>query len=330
MSRVSICIPTYKRPELLRSAIDSCLAQTFQDFEIVIVDDSPDDETQKMVETLSEGQRVRYVRNPHRSGQANSKNQLFDLAGGEFLVLLHDDNVLMPAALADMIKPLQENFGVSASFGKQYFLTHEGVVLEHESLLLNKKYFRTDERANQIQPSEWSALVQQFPGDSYMVRTTIARKTRYRNDVGECGDAEFGWRLWKHGDFFFVGSYTAADRQNKQGLSASGLPIHLSNLYPVLQYLPVSKELESARVARLKQLAPVAVTGCLLKKARLEAFKILFGSNYPWRRQFLKGVLKLGLVFSPRVVIRMALSRPRPLKRQDPPSASPKTLRTAI
>ena len=36
MPKVSICIPTYKRPELLKVALDSCLAQTFKDFEVVI------------------------------------------------------------------------------------------------------------------------------------------------------------------------------------------------------------------------------------------------------------------------------------------------------
>jgi len=309
MPKVSICIPTYKRPEFLKVALDSCLAQTFQDFEVTIVDDSPDARTENMVGNMRATRAIEYIRNAHRTGQANSKNQLFDRANGEFIVLLHDDNILTPTALDDLIKPLQDNPGVVASFGKQYFLTHEGTFLEAESTMMNQRYCRTDDRGNQVQQSEWSALVQQFPGDSYMVRAIAARETRYRNDVGECCDAEFGWRLCKLGAFFFVGKYTAADRQNKNGLSSSGLRIHLSNLYPVLERLSVSGELESVRTARLEEMAPVAVTGCLLRGGRLEALKILLGKNYPWRRQFVNGAVKLGLVFSPRMMTNVILNR---------------------
>ena len=180
MPKVSICIPTYKRPDLLKVALDSCLAQTFQDFEVVIVDDSPDVLTENMIRNMRATRAIEYVRNAHRTGQANSKNQLFDLATAEFIVMLHDDNILTPTALDDLIKPLQEHSAVVASFGKQYCLTNEGSILEGETAMMNKRYFRTDDRGDQVQQSEWSALVQQFPGDGFMIRSVVARKTRYR------------------------------------------------------------------------------------------------------------------------------------------------------
>jgi glycosyltransferase involved in cell wall biosynthesis len=300
MPAVSIGIPTYQRPELLRNAIDSCLAQDLQDFEIVIVDDSPDTRTEQIICNSSERMRIRYVRSEYKQGQAAAKNQLLDLSEGDLFVLLHDDNILMPGALKDLAEPLQKDPDVVASFGKQYLLTHEGAVLGVESESLNERYHRTGDREYQVQPSEWAALVQQLPADGYMVRTSAARATRYRSDVGECCDAEFGWRLCKLGAFFLVGKYTSAERQNREGLTASGLRIHLSNLYPVLESLTVSKELEFLHRARLKQMAPAAVSGCLLRAARVEALRILLGHNYPWRQQFVRGVLKLGLVLFPR------------------------------
>src|SRR3984893_9230615 len=106
MPTVSICIPTYKRPDLLKIALNSCLAQTFQDFEVIIVDDSPDALTENMVRNMRTTRPIEYVRNAHRTGQANSKNQLFDLARAEFIVMLHHDNLLLPSALEDLIKPL--------------------------------------------------------------------------------------------------------------------------------------------------------------------------------------------------------------------------------
>ena len=122
MPKVSICIPTYKRPDLLRIAVDSCLAQTFEDFDIVISDDSPDTRTEEMVQDISARVPIRYFRNVPGLGQAKNVNQLFKSAAGEFLLLLHDDNFLMPTALEDLIEPLEQHPSVVASFANTIWL----------------------------------------------------------------------------------------------------------------------------------------------------------------------------------------------------------------
>jgi glycosyltransferase involved in cell wall biosynthesis len=62
MPKVSICILTHKRADLLKVAIDSCLAQTFQDFEIVVSDNSPDNRSKEMVRSISANRPIRYVK----------------------------------------------------------------------------------------------------------------------------------------------------------------------------------------------------------------------------------------------------------------------------
>jgi glycosyltransferase involved in cell wall biosynthesis len=304
MPTVSICIPTCKRPDLLKIALASCLAQTFQDFEIVISDDSPDTRTQEMVRNFSAPQVIRYVRNLPGLGQARNVNQLFNLADGEFLALLHDDDTLTPTALADLIKPLQTNATVVASFGKVYLITHEGMVLDVETQDLNKRYSKTDERANQIQRSEWSVLAAQFPPDGYLVRTAAARATLYRDDpeIGEACDGDFGFRLSRLGEFFFVGAYASAYRLTKESVSTRGLRVLLSKLFFIVQAAAVPSDLEDVWRARLEELAPVAVTGCLLIPARGKALKVLLSQHYPWRREFVKGIIQFCLVFAPRTV----------------------------
>jgi GT2 family glycosyltransferase len=311
MPRVSICISTYKRPDLVKVAIGSCLAQTFKDFEIVIVDDSPDAMTEELIATIPPKQHVNYVHNPRKTSQAHGVNQLFGLAEGEFLVLLHDDNILVPTALEKMLKPLQGNPEIVASFGKDYLAKDDGTILDSESELLNQHYWKTDDRANSVQRSAWSILVAQFPGDGYMVRTDAARKTLYRlvPEVGEACDADFGYRLAELGDFFFVGEYTHIYRVTQESISSTGLRIHLSKMYFLLQNLTVPCDLDELRHARLRQLAPVAVNGCLQTGARGDALKILLGSNYPWKKQFAKGIIQLGLAFAPRAATDMAINR---------------------
>ncbi|MGH9537027.1 MAG: glycosyltransferase family 2 protein [Terriglobales bacterium] len=309
MPKVSICIPTYQRPDLLKVAVDSCLAQTLQDFEIIVSDDSPDTRTQEIIQGVSSKQPIRYVRNVPGLGQARNVNQLFVLTAGEFLVLLHDDNFLMPSALEDLLEPLQENSTIVASFGKDYLAANDGVILHAESELTNQRYSKTDDRADRVQRSAWSVLAAQFPPDGYMVRTPAARKTLYRDDseVGEACDRDFAYRLAEMGDFFFVGKYLHAYRITEESISSKGLRILLSKLYFMLQRRTVPDDLEGFRRDRLRDLAPVAVNGCLLMADRVNALKILIGPNYPWRRNFVKGAIQGALAFAPRALTEMAI-----------------------
>jgi glycosyltransferase involved in cell wall biosynthesis len=317
MPRVSICIPTYKRPGLLKVAVDSCLGQTFRDFEIVISDDSPDFHTEEMVRSISSAHAIRYVHNRPGLGQAKNVNQLFNLANAEFLVLLHDDDFLMPGALSDLLASLQENPSVVASFGKQYLASHDGNILELESKIANERYCKTDDRANTIQRSDWSVLAMQFPPDGYMVRAKAARDTLYRDDpdIGEACDGDFSIRLSQLGNFFFVGKYTSAYRMTQQSVSSEGLRVLLSRLYFIYRGLSVSPDLKSVQKQRLRALAPVAVDGCLLGSERGKALGILFGENYPWRQKFIKGAVQIGLTMAPRRASRMVIERDTPRRR---------------
>jgi glycosyltransferase involved in cell wall biosynthesis len=295
----------------LKVALDSCLAQTFEDFEIVISDDSPDTRTEEMIHSFSSRQPIRYLRNVPGLGQARNVNQLCSLADGEFIVLLHDDNFLMPSALEDLLKPLRENPGVVASFGKDYLATNDGTILDSESEQTNRRYSKTDDRADRVQRSAWSVLAAQFPPDGYMVRTAAASKTLYRDnpEVGEACDRDFAYRLAELGEFFFVGRYLHAYRITEESISSKGLRILLSKLYFLLQRQSVPVDLEGLRRDKLRDLALVAVNGCLLTADRRNALKILIGPNYPWKREFMKGIVQFGLALAPRAASEMIIGR---------------------
>jgi len=88
--RVSVVIPTYNRPHLLRRAIESVLNQTFDDFEVLIIDGARSKETKDIVESYGDG-RLRYI--PQRGkGIANARNLGVKRARGEFIAFLDDDD----------------------------------------------------------------------------------------------------------------------------------------------------------------------------------------------------------------------------------------------
>jgi len=91
--KVSICIPCYSQPEGLRRALNSVLIQNFQDYEIVITDDSPDDSVEAVVGDYSTKSTViKYQKNKVRKGSPENWNAAIELAAGEYIKILHHDD----------------------------------------------------------------------------------------------------------------------------------------------------------------------------------------------------------------------------------------------
>jgi glycosyltransferase involved in cell wall biosynthesis len=105
---VSICIPTYNRPEYVRRAVESCLAQTYPHFEVIITDNSTNDETAKAAKKWTDP-RLRYYSNGGSIGTEASCNRAVSLSGGKYIKFLMDDDLLKPRCLELMVKALEEN-----------------------------------------------------------------------------------------------------------------------------------------------------------------------------------------------------------------------------
>lgn len=106
-SLVSIILPTYKRAHVLPWAIRSVLAQTYQNWELVVVSDNSPDQTEEVVKSFDDP-RIRYYRNDPNLKLPRTLNRGFSLARGEYLTWTSDDNMLAPEALARMVEVLQE------------------------------------------------------------------------------------------------------------------------------------------------------------------------------------------------------------------------------
>lgn len=91
--KVSVLVPVYKtKPDFLRTAIRSVLAQTFADFELILLDDCPEDSREAVVREFADT-RIRYAKNEQNLGITPSRNRLIDLAQGEYLAIFDHDDV---------------------------------------------------------------------------------------------------------------------------------------------------------------------------------------------------------------------------------------------
>lgn len=103
---VSILIPTYRRRKLLQRAIGSVYDQTYTEWELIISDDDPSDNPSwEFVNELAlKDKRVRAVKNAGVHGQVGNSNTALRCANGEWLKFLHDDDVLKPNCLAELVE----------------------------------------------------------------------------------------------------------------------------------------------------------------------------------------------------------------------------------
>lgn len=104
MPRVSVVVPTFRRPQFLRRAVDSVMRQTIDSWELIIVDDNDPDwperrETEAVVAEYSTDRRVRYIRNPRNIGGGAARNAGIRAAGSEFVSFLDDDDEWHPTKL---------------------------------------------------------------------------------------------------------------------------------------------------------------------------------------------------------------------------------------
>lgn len=98
MPSVSIIIPTYKHARYVGEALESVFAQTFTDYEVIVVNDGSPDDTAAVLRSYLDAGRIKYIEQPN-AGQAAARNRGMASASGEFIVFLDDDDMLSMDAL---------------------------------------------------------------------------------------------------------------------------------------------------------------------------------------------------------------------------------------
>lgn len=136
--RVSIGLPVYNGQEYLGETLDSLLAQTFSDFELIICDNASEDATQEICETYArQDDRIRYYRNEQNLGAAKNYNKTFQLAVGEYFRWNSYDDTCAPHYLERSVHELDHEPGVIVCYSRTLLIDGKGDVLEYYSDDLN-------------------------------------------------------------------------------------------------------------------------------------------------------------------------------------------------
>lgn len=126
MPKVSILLPALS-PDYVDLCIASCLAQSFQDFELLISDDSEDERVASVVSKWSDS-RIRYGKNPRRQEMGTNRDRLLRLATGKYVKFLHHDDYLHPRSL-ELLVATSESTQAAISFHGRYLVDVAGRII---------------------------------------------------------------------------------------------------------------------------------------------------------------------------------------------------------
>lgn len=154
---VSICIPVYKKPEFVVRAIQSIINQTYKKVEVIISDDSPNQDIKIAIQPYISELTINYYHNAPALKSPRNWNIALDKASGEFVMLLHQDDWLDASqTLAQFVDAFNKNAKVNFVFCKNTAIqpTGEKITLQAIQGLLKDMHTRPKHilRANVIGP----------------------------------------------------------------------------------------------------------------------------------------------------------------------------------
>ncbi len=124
---ISVCIPTFNYGRFIAQAVESVLAQDHEDFELIVVDNASEDDTQAVLARYDDP-RLRLVVNPRNLGLFGNFARCLELASGAYVKFLASDDWLHPAYLREAAAQLDEHPSAAIASGPGYYVGDDGAV----------------------------------------------------------------------------------------------------------------------------------------------------------------------------------------------------------
>jgi glycosyltransferase involved in cell wall biosynthesis len=149
--QLSIGLPVYNGEQFLEQALDAILAQTYQDFELIISDNASTDRTEEICQTYAaKDLRLRYYRNSQNLGAASNFNRVFQLATGKYFKWTAHDDLYAPDFLVKCIEVLEKDPLVVLCHSQVKIIDREGEFLQNYELKLRTDAAKPHERFHDL------------------------------------------------------------------------------------------------------------------------------------------------------------------------------------
>ncbi|MEW6303181.1 MAG: glycosyltransferase family 2 protein [Verrucomicrobiota bacterium] len=274
---VTIAIPTYSRLAYLKEAVAAALEQTHHAIEVLIGDDGSTTEIPAWAKEMEQQhRRVRYQKNARNLGLAGNWNALAEAARGEFVVIIGDDDRLLPEFTSRLLAAAGD---ANVAFANHYLIDSAGRRLEAESRAHTVRYQRDVLKEGPVADAESCVWRNSVPMSSALIRTADARRLRFREELNT-PEIEFFLRLAREGGrFVFVPDYLCEYRVHAQSATTAGLKSE--ELADCLLPFPASASAELCKREFMGPLLVNAVSRCMLRGEAARARRYLASEYYP-------------------------------------------------
>jgi len=295
MTKISVCIPAYNRPNWLKRAILSIITQqVIEGIEIIISDDSTDPQCQQIVKNTLQNWagRWHYTNNQPSLGMAENWNQSIGLATGEYVLILHDDDFLYPESLQEILTKIKKYDSKTLLFGVAVVDEQERV-LKHQ---IKEGYLNPKEALIKVLSD--SSFVR-FP--SIVIRRQVFEEVGFFNPLlGEPTDLDMWVRLFsRYGVFCFpqvTCGYTVHSQALTMGVFQEKTVKTLLTIFTQASSLLDKEELEYSQGKFFHQFILAGAFRMLRRKRVREFAKVmklfelpeLQGLKCPWQWWFLR------------------------------------------
>lgn len=269
---VSVIIPSFNRGPFLKKAIESVLAQSYQEFELIVIDDGSEDNTAQIVSSFKRpGNNIVYVRQENK-GPAAARNAGITVSRGAFLAFLDSDDWWDNEKLAIQVNRMQKN--------PSYLISHTEEIWYRNGTLLNQK--KRHEKFHGDLFDKCLSLCAVSLSTVMVRRELFERIGLFDEDLPCCEDYDFWLRTSLHFSFFLINKPLT--------LKDGGRPDQVSSIYAtgidkfriqsIIKILRKESDLsEEQRALALKELenkCRIYGQGCL-KHGRLKEGKYYLG-----------------------------------------------------
>lgn len=225
---VSICMPAYNASKWIGEAIESALAQTWDNFELVIADDASSDATVAIARSYSDP-RIRIETGPRNIGGPQNSNAAVRLSTGTYVKFLHADDTLAPECVEEMVGLALENERTGLVFAQREIL-----VEDEDDLDWSQTYSKLHERFSHLQRSnEGHVLFTQLldagveenwigePSAVMVSRRCLEKTGLFNPHLHQIGDLELWLRILLRHRVGFVDRPLCVYRRHRQSSTAA-------------------------------------------------------------------------------------------------------------
>ncbi|WP_207435608.1 glycosyltransferase family 2 protein [Sabulibacter ruber] len=274
---VSIICLCYNHAPFLREALDSVLAQTYSNLEILLVDDlSTDDSVTIIEEYVRQYPQIRFIRHQENKGNCASFNEALQLSKGEFIIDFATDDVLAPERVAKQVEAFQQ---LSPTYGVVYT---DAELIDEQSVHLGYFYSRTANGHPQPAPAQgevFSEVLGRYficPPTMMMRRQALEELKGYDPELAY-EDFDFWVRSSRNLQYHFLDQVLCKRRMHPRSLSRQVYQKGDKQLASTIKVIQKAQRL--VRTPQEKE--------ALRDRIRYEARHAYFTGNYPEAAQLL-------------------------------------------